>query len=359
MSHTIPSALLTKIESAAHVEAKLVKIVLADGSIIGITSWDAADLACNIDGDGSVTYYRDKIASLSPISMQINAPADDLELTVMDDGTVFTADLLRANAYDGAVATVAIVDPSDLANPAVVGTYDIGQTQINGVALTFELIGIEKRLEQVVGVTLTSTCRHRFGDMATCGINTDVSAWQATHAYAVGDEVKPTAANAAGWFRATVAGTSGGSQPTWPGSGTVVDGTVTWTFFKARRRTGTVATVTDKRTFAASGINNTSDYLGEGSIQWLTGNNVGQRRRVRSDSGAGALTLHIPMLKTIVAGDTFLAIAGCRRRMVEDCITKHEQPASSTSRTLRFGGFPHLAPEDVTAVADSEREDDD
>lgn len=359
MSHTIPSALLTKMQSAAHTEAKLVKLVLADASVIGITSWDRDDLPCDIDGDGDVTYYRDKIASLSPISTQINAPADDLELTVMDDGATFSASLLRSNAFDGAVATVALVDPDDLANPVVVGTYDVGQTQVNGASLAIELIGIEKRLEQVVGVTLTSNCRHRFGDLATCGINTDVSAWQASHAYAVGDEVKPTAANAAGWFRATVAGTSAGTQPTWPGSGTVVDGTVTWTFFKARRRTGTVATVTDKRQFSASGIANGSDYFGEGNIVWLTGANAGTRFRVRSDSGAGALVLQIPTLKTIVAGDTFTAIAGCRHRLAEDCIAKHEQPASSQTRTLRYGGFPHLAPEDVTAVADSEREDDD
>lgn len=359
MSHVIPGALLTKIQSAGHTETKLLKITLADGSVIGVTTWDAADLSCDIDGDGAVTYSRSSVVSASAMSFQINAPADDLELTVGDDGTTFSAAKLRSGAFDGAVAKLAIVDPGDLANPAWLGTFDVGQSQVNGGAISFELIGIEKRLEQTVGLTLTANCRHKFGDLVSCGINTDVSAWQASHAYVIGDEVKPTAANATGWFRVTVAGTSGGTEPTWPGSGTVTDGGVTWTRFRARRRTGAVSSVIDKRQFSATGITTATDFFGEGSIKWLTGANAAQSRRVRTDSGTGALALHIPMLKTIVIGDTFLAIVGCRHRLSEDCVTKHEQPLSTVNLRLNFGGFPYLAPEDVTAVVDSERVEDD
>lgn len=58
------------------------------------------------------------------------------------------------------------------------------------------------------------------------------SAWAATTAYSLNDYRRPTAANANGHFYiVTSAGTSDGSEPTWPTSdaGTVVDGTVTWT----------------------------------------------------------------------------------------------------------------------------------
>lgn len=55
-------------------------------------------------------------------------------------------------------------------------------------------------------------------------------AWQASHAYALGDTVRPPSSNGR-TYRATVAGTSAGIGPTWPvtNGGTVTDGGVTWT----------------------------------------------------------------------------------------------------------------------------------
>ena len=54
------------------------------------------------------------------------------------------------------------------------------------------------------------------------------SHWQGSKAYAVGDRVLPVTPNNR-WYECTVAGTSGATQPTWPTSGTVMDGTVEWT----------------------------------------------------------------------------------------------------------------------------------
>ena len=56
------------------------------------------------------------------------------------------------------------------------------------------------------------------------------SAWAATTAYSLGDVVKPTTSNDDGYYYiCTAAGTSGGTEPTWPGAGgSVTDGTVTW-----------------------------------------------------------------------------------------------------------------------------------
>ena len=61
-----------------------------------------------------------------------------------------------------------------------------------------------------------------------------VSAWAATTAFAVGDIRRATTVQATGlWFRCTVAGTSGGSEPNWPteSGNTTTDNTVTWTAF--------------------------------------------------------------------------------------------------------------------------------
>ncbi len=66
-------------------------------------------------------------------------------------------------------------------------------------------------------------------DQVSVAIVHTVSVWAATTAKLVNDVVRPTAHN--GYrYRCTVAGTTGGSQPTWPTTigNTVVDGTVTW-----------------------------------------------------------------------------------------------------------------------------------
>ena len=61
-----------------------------------------------------------------------------------------------------------------------------------------------------------------------------VSAWVASTAFAVGDIRRAVTDQATGlWFRCTVAGTSGGSEPNWPteSGNTTEDNTVTWTAF--------------------------------------------------------------------------------------------------------------------------------
>lgn len=357
MGHPFPSALVTRLQSGAHKQANIVKITLRDGTVLAMTDWDQ-NLSVNLDGLGAITYSRLLIQNLKAFAAQINTAIDDNELSVLVDSSSLTADKVRKGLFDAATVMIGLVDPDDLANPGKHRLYDVGQVKVEGASLRFELMGPEKRLEQNIGRTLTVNCPWNFGD-AKCGISTSVSAWAATTAYTVGDEVKPTAANAAGWFRVTVAGTSAGSEPSWPGSGTIVDGTVTWKFFRARRLTGTVSGVTSKRQFAATGLNVASDHFGEGMLTWLTGSNAGQIRRIRSDNGSGAFVIHIPAFDTIVIGDTFTAIVGCHHRLAEDCIAKHANAEASSSQTLRFGGFPFLAPEDVTATADKGGEDDD
>ena len=72
-----------------------------------------------------------------------------------------------------------------------------------------------------------------YGDGSTTGYFA-VAQWQATHAYSVGNIVRQLAApavNSERCFRCSVAGTSGGAEPTWvttSGGTTSADGTVTW-----------------------------------------------------------------------------------------------------------------------------------
>lgn len=70
------------------------------------------------------------------------------------------------------------------------------------------------------------------------GENYTVPNWQAGHAYAIGDRVLPVSVTSAEGFvyTATIAGTSGGSEPAFPNESgvTVTDGGVTWEASSAR-----------------------------------------------------------------------------------------------------------------------------
>lgn len=351
MVRSVPSPIATAIASDSFRLATLVLIILADGSTISLTDWDQA-LIVNLDGNGDKTYSPNKIEGLSTFSAQINAPIDDSDLSVIIDGSTFIADDVRRGVYDNATVTIGYVIPSNLANPWLHRKYDTAQASISGIKVTLELMGPEKRLEQPVGRTITVNCPWTFGSK-DCGIQTRANAWVTLTAYALGDIVKRATGTGIYWFKATVAGTTDVAEPTWPATvgGTVVDGTVTWTAFRARRLAGTVSSSANRRTIVATGITVDTDYFGEGFVTFLTGANAGDRRRVKSDTGTGTLVLQMAAFDDIAIGDTFEALVGCRKRIEEDCIDKHDNEANSSSGTLRFGGFPFLAEEGVTATA--------
>ena len=343
---TLPAALQTTLETDSMALAVLVKLTRPDGGIIALTTW-GRDLIVNLDGGGAISYSPTQIEGISTFSAQINGAIDDSELTAGLE-TEFAADDIRRQFFAGTVVKVGYVVPTDLANPWLHRVYEIGRSQVEGARVRMELLGPERRLEAPVGRPLTANCPWDFGS-AECGVNTDVTAWSSATAYALGAERKPVAGGKL-WFRATVAGTSGGGEPAWA-AGTVIDGGVTWTSFNARRIGGTVATVTGGGAFTASGINIAADWFAQGLVIWLSGDNAGEKQRIHSDGGAGAITQRFSCLDAILVGDTFTLVAGCRKRLSEDCVAKHQNAAVSSSRTLRFGGFQHLAPENVTASA--------
>lgn len=357
MARTFSAPVAAAIASDSFQLPAIVLIELASGDTISLTEWDKP-LSVNLDGNGFKTYQPNKFEGISTFSAQINAPIDDSELVILIDDDVFVADDVRRGKYDNATVTVGYVVPGSPNEPTLHRRYDVGQTSISGIRATFELMGPEKRLEQPTGRTLTANCPFTFGDN-DCGIPTRVNAWLANTAYAQHTVTKPTVYGIL-WYQAILGGTSGPTEPTWPLTvgGTVVDGTITWQIMAARTVIGTVATVVSRRVFGSSGITIFDDHFGEGKLTWLTGANAGDRRRVKTDNGTGTLTLHLGTYDDIQVGDTFEVTVGCRHRLQEDCITKHRNSIFSRTKTLRFGGFPYLAPEDVTATAPKGDDDD-
>jgi uncharacterized phage protein (TIGR02218 family) len=99
-----------------------------------------------------------------------------------------------------------------------------------------------------------------------------------------------------------------------------------------------VSAVTSALVFTSSGLWTavpTADYYGEGFLTWTSGANIGMSAKVRTYVASGVITLSAPAISPIVNGNTFTIIAGCRKRLTEDCKTKF-------SNVLNFQGEPHL-----------------
>lgn len=82
--------------------------------------------------------------------------------------------------------------------------------------------------------------------------------------------------------------------------------------------------------FGSTGLGQADDYFGEGSVEWLTGLNAGRTDKVKLFA-SGLVTLSEAPIRTMVVGDTFRIIAGCRKRWEEDCKTKFDN-------LLNYGG---------------------
>lgn len=350
----VPAVLGATIDKPAFRLATLVHLQRSDGTLYALTNWDRP-LDVDVGGpSGSVVHSPARMEGITEFSAQINAPPDDAEVSILLSSVDFPADAVRKYFWEHATATIYYVEPDDLTEAWLHRKYYIGQVRIEGARIKFELMGPEKRLERPVGRPLTANCKWNFADPDTCKAPVTAPEWEAATTYDAGDLVQAVGGGLLRWFKAGGAGISGGSEPSWPGGigGTVVDGGITWTAVGARVVIGTVTVPTDFRTFTASGINIAGDWFGEGRVTWLTGDNAGESRRVRSDSGTGVLVLHEPMLDPIAVGDTFEAMVGCRKRFTEDCVTKFDNAVHNMS-------FPFLAPENVTATANAGEDDED
>lgn len=234
------------------------KIVRADAQVFGFTSFDRDQ---TISG---VLYTTSPGLDVTGIAMSAALNVDNLELTTLDDGTVFT----KADVFDGiwrnAAFTLFKYNWASLADGIdILLTGTLGEGELRRATVVFELRGLQQYLQQPVGDVSTPTCRARLGD-ARC--RKDLTAF---------------------------------------------------------RFVGTVTTA-GQRTFIASAMAQASDYFTEGQVDWLTGANAGRTRRVKTHTVGGIFTVDIPMILAVAIGDTFRATAGCMHRLMQDCGPKFD-----------------------------------
>lgn len=253
---TLPTALASHYSDGTTTTADLLKITRTDGAVFAFTS--AAD---DVSISGQL-YTSAQGLNISSIEVSAGFAVDNLELTTLDDGSVFTRVEVLAGVWRNADFQIARYNwqaPGDGVEIRLTGT--VGEVHLHRGYVVAELRGLQQYLQQPIGSVSSKTCRARLGD-AAC--TKDLTAF---------------------------------------------------TF------TGTVTSVASQQVFTASAMAQAADYFAEGVLTWTSGVSNGLAVKVKGFALGGVFTLSLPMLQAISPGDTFTVIAGCRKRL-EDCITK-------------------------------------
>lgn len=283
----LPAGLAAHYATGSTTIAYCLAFTRADGQAFRFTSHDA-DLV--VDG---ATYRAGPGLEVSDLVLTAGLAPDNLELRILyADDAITRADLL-AGRWDGAAFRLFAVNYADTAagtNEILTGTT--GEARVaREEAFTLELRGLKQALQRTRGIVTQKTCRHRLGD-AGCGVNL-----------------------------------------------------VPYT------RTGTVSSVTSTRVFTSSGLAAGSPtfaagWFREGIVTFTSGANAGLARKVKDYAANGQISCLAPFPFTINNGDAFSIVAGCAKRLEEDCRDKF-------NNVLNFGGEPHLPGVDaLTAVPD-------
>lgn len=230
------------------------------------------DVPVTID---SVYYESAPGLDVTSIEQTAGTGVDNLELSVFGDDSVFTAPEALGGAWRNAAFEIFRYNwssPGDGKNTLVAGT--VGEVTLRNGAIVSELRGLQQYLQQPVGNVSTKTCRTRLGS-AACGVNL------------------------AGYtFSATLTG------------------------------------VTSRQVFTATALGQATNYFTEGLLTWTSGANSGLSQKVKAFAAGGVITLSLPMLSPVLAGDGFDIVAGCTKRIDEDCAAKF-------GNVLNFQGEPH------------------
>jgi uncharacterized phage protein (TIGR02218 family) len=253
---TIPSGLATHYALQANSLAQALRITRTDAQVFAFTS---ADRDVTIS---SVLYQSRPGLAVTSLSLSAGLNVDNLEITTLDDGSVFSqADVLqgRWRNADFVLFEYNWASPSDGINSLMAGT--IGEVYLRRGMVVAELRGLQQYLQQPVGNVSTKNCRARLGD-SLCTVN-----------------LAP------------------------------------FTF------TGSVTAVASNQVFTDSTKAQAAEYFTDGSLTWTSGPNAGLKVKVKSFASS-VFTLSLPMLQTVAIGHTFSVVAGCTKRFTEDCKNK-------------------------------------
>ena len=159
---TIPVALASHYASATHTVAYAILIERTDGEIYGFTSHDqSVTIAAQL-------YDSAPGLDVSQLVCTAGFAVDNLELTTLDDGTVFTRDDVLSRRWDNASFYLFKFNWNGLTDgvePCMKGTF--GMVTLRKQSVVVELRGLQQYFQQPVGNPSTKTCRAHFADFPT------------------------------------------------------------------------------------------------------------------------------------------------------------------------------------------------
>jgi uncharacterized phage protein (TIGR02218 family) len=240
---------------------------------------------------GGVAYLARPGLAVSDIIIAANAAVGNLQLTTLHDGTVFTTADVLGGKWRNAAFTIFRYNwasISDGIDTLLSGT--LGEFTLLRNSVTAELRDFRQYLQQAVGDASSKTCRARLGD-ARC--KKDLTSF----AYA-----------------------------------------------------GLITAVTDTQTFADSSRTEALQWFNEGEITFTSGDNDGISAKIKTFA-AGVFTLAIPLILPVLPGDSYIAVAGCMKRVDEDCHDKFDNAVNFVGEPHRKGMNDLTAPPSIAVVA--------
>jgi len=274
---TIPIALAAHYTGGATTMADAMRITRPDGTVYGFTG------ATRSTTIGGVLYDATQGLDVTGIVTSAGLAVDNLELTTLDDGTLFKRAEVIAGVWQNSeflIFRYNWADPTDGVENVLAGT--IGQVRLLNGSIACELRGLQQYLQQPVGNITSKTCRANFADYPRPNGNNRCGLSVAAYTEAV-----------------------------------------------------TVGVVTSRRQFAIvpAGPPIANGDLDEGLAVFTGGQNAEITAKIRSYTAA-VVTLAADLPYLPITGDTLNVVDGCRKRLAEDCATRF-------SNERRFQGEPH------------------
>lgn len=262
-----------------------------------VQTFTSADIDVTVGGE---LYESSTGLDISNLVAQASLAVDNMELLVFPDEVSYPQSDILAGRWDGAKFWLFEADYSDsgLASGTAIGSgtrTDInllkrgtaGESDTLRSTRRFEFRGLKQALQQQLVPVMQKTCRYRLGSTSMpdglCFVDLNDSA--------------------------------------------------------GFTNTYEVTSVTSRTVFTATDATEVDDFYGEGKATANDGPNAGFSQKIKSFS-AGVFTLSLPMPYAVEVGDTFTFVAGCRKRLIEDCKTKFDNVPN-------FGGEPHVTGADL------------
>lgn len=290
---TVPPLLKAHLLQASTTTCRLLRFLLRDGTVFGITTLDR-DIEYD-DGDGLVTYTASNGFDPSNFMSDTAFSVDNAEgyALMAADVPGITPEMADAGELDDGQWICYLVNFEDLSMGHVIfDAGDLGEVRSRfGMVWIPELLSYAMRLKQPVGSVYSRKCRAIFGTPAAsqtgCGVSL-VPLWASGTVLSVGAETDRA-------FTGDVV--VGGGFPRVPVPG---------------------------------------------RVEWLTGANVGRDYSTESFD-AGAVTLNETTPYPIEVGDTYRIRPDCAKRYLEDCIEEWENG-------VNFKGEPLIPVGDGSAI---------